>query len=79
MKRRKEIRAKRLLKQSYLDKARECAVYNDAYGYAFWLDAAKEVSNQISLLTHGEGVTSPSRSIYDYSIIRFKRIPSRGF
>lgn len=52
---RKEKKARlthlRSIRNSYLDKARECAVYDDAQGYAFWHRAAAEISNEITQIS----------------------------
>lgn len=42
-----ELRERR---NSYRDKARECAVYDNARGYRFWMRAANETSDLIMAL-----------------------------
>ena len=52
---RDELARLRQLRQSYLDKARECVVYGDAQGYYFWLDAANQVITQIERINWPDG------------------------
>lgn len=41
------LEALRQTRKSYLDKARECVVYDDRKGYHYWLNAANEISTKI--------------------------------
>lgn len=50
-----KLEALRKTRQSYLDKARECVVYNDKKGYHFWIDAANKVSTEIMALDFPDG------------------------
>lgn len=49
------LEALRITRQSYLDKARECVVYNDKSGYHYWMDAANQISTKIMSLDFPDG------------------------
>lgn len=49
------LEALRITRQSYLDKARECVVYNDKDGYHYWINAANEISTRIMSLDFPDG------------------------
>ena len=58
---RDELARLRQLRQSYLDKARECVVYGDAKGYYFWLESANQVITQIEQINWPDGPKTERR------------------
>ena len=62
------LKALRETRQSYLDKARECVVYDDRKGYHYWLNAANEISTQIMSIDFPDGPKT-TRTIKDGELI----------
>ena len=62
------LEALRRTRQSYLDKARECVVYNDKDGYHFWINAANETSTKIMSINFPDGPKTV-RTIKDGELI----------
>lgn len=58
----------RQTRKSYLDKARECVVYNDKKGYHYWIDAANEISTKIMAIDFPDGPKTV-RTIKDGQLI----------
>lgn len=63
-----KLEALRKTRSSYLDKARECVVYNDKQGYHFWINAANKISNEIMSLDFPDGPKTV-RTIKDGELI----------
>lgn len=63
-----QLEALRRTRQSYLDKARECVVYNDGEGYKFWKNAANELSTKIMSINFPDGPKTV-RTIKDGELI----------
>lgn len=66
-----QVRRLRSLRDGYLAKARECAVYDHAAGYAFWIKAAAEISNEIT------NITLPEAKSYARARRHLNRIAAR--
>lgn len=70
---RDELARLRQLRQSYLDKARECVVYGDAKGYYFWLESANQVITQIERINWPDGPKTERRVRAGEVIITMRR------
>ena len=55
------LAALRQQRDSYLEKARECVVYNDAKGYYFWLESANQVCQRIEAIHWPDGPKTERR------------------
>lgn len=77
-KERKELKRLRGLRQSYMDKARECAVYDHPAGYDHWRLCAVDVSNRIYSLTHGGASRRPSDVAVEYLSYHEAKRPFAG-
>ena len=77
-KEKKEVKRLRALRQSYLDKMRECVVYDHLAGYNHWRLCAVDVSNRIYSLTHSGAVRRPSMVAVEYLSHHEVKRPSMG-
>lgn len=48
-------------RDSYLEKAMECVVYNDVKGYYFWLESANQVCQRIEAIHWPDGPKTERR------------------
>lgn len=67
------LEALREMRQSYLDKARECVVYGDSKGYHFWIDAANEASNKIMNINVPDGPKTTRRIEAGHLIVSYRK------
>lgn len=67
------LEALREMRQSYLDKARECVVYGDSKGYHFWIDAANETSNKIMAINVPDGPKTTRRIEAGQLIVSYRK------
>jgi len=63
----------RQMRNSYLDKARECVVYGDAKGYHFWITSANEISNQIMAINVPGGTKTVRRIEKGNLIVSYRK------
>lgn len=68
-----ELAKLRQQRDSFLDKARECVVYNDAAGYRFWLQAANDISNKIMALNVPDGPKTARKIEEGYLIVSLRK------
>ena len=77
-KEKKEVKRLRVLRKSYLDKMRECVVYDHLSGYRYWKLCAEETSNRIYSLTHSGAVRRTSMVADEYLSYHEVKGPSTG-